>query len=323
MKNLVLVTVALFVSLASFAQQDAQYSHYMFNTLVVNPAYAGSKEVVNLSGLYRKQWVNIEGSPTSQTVSIDGPVANNNVGLALQMTNDQLGARHRRGIMATYAYRFRVAQDARLSFGLSGGIAQFGFDANKIRTLINENVASTETALLPDANFGIYYQDSKFYAGISVNDLFAKVIKPSDFDKTLVGDRGLHYFATAGYLITVSEDIKIKPSLLLKADFTDIDQRSTAPTEFDFNAFVLLRDRLWIGASLRTAAPHKGESFVPESMIGLVEFYVNDQFRVGYSYDYTLTELGQFNSGSHEVSLGYFFKTQDTKDTRMLTPRYF
>ena len=323
MKKLVLITISFLLTLSVFGQQDAQYSHYMFNTLVVNPGYAGSKEVVNLNGLYRKQWVNIKGSPTSQTVSIDAPAYNNNVGLALQLTNDQLGARHRRGIMATYAYRFRVAQDARLSFGLSGGIAQFGFDANKITTTVNEDVLATETVILPDANFGVYYQASRFYAGVSVNDLFSNVINPSDFGNNLVGDRGMHVFATAGYLITVSEDIKIKPSLLLKTDFQTDKTRSSAPSEFDFNAFVLLKEKLWIGASLRTAAPHVGNSFVAESMIGLVEFYVNDQFRVGYSYDYTLTDLGRFNTGSHEISLGYFFKGNDAKNTRMLTPRYF
>ncbi len=324
----ILISLAIFATIASsaIAQQYAQYSQYMFNGLVINPAYAGYKEIVNANMLARWQWVGIEGAPTTQTFTIDGPVLNKNGGLGLHIMNDELGAEKTTSVYGSYAYRIKVRDDARLSFGLSGGFNQYSTDGSKLSTADANDEAitsATQTAFAPDFKFGVYYYTDKWYGGASVNDLIGGLNKyKSNTDKSLIGEKAKHFFVTAGYIKELGSSLKIKPSFLIKEDLK-------GPTNIDFNAFLLFQEKIWLGFTYRTGFKlwknnldatqlklRKGDA-----ISFLAQFYASERIRIGLAYDYTSSSLNPAQHGSYEVSLGYYFVKKKTQ--RMLTPRYF
>jgi type IX secretion system PorP/SprF family membrane protein len=311
----ILLPLLLFWAYTASAQQSAYYTQYIFNGLAINPAYAGSKGITNLNGIFRSQWTGVEGAPATQTLAVDGAY-NETIGLGLQVMNDVIGAQGQKSIMASAAVRIKTGENSRLSFGLSAGAAQHYIDGTKLR-LIDPNVDnaiphSKQTTVLPDAKVGLFFNTSRFFAGVSAANLV-----PASKDFVFSPDR--NYFITSGYLFDISHLIKFKPSFLLKEDFK-------SPTNMDLNAFLLFGDRLWLGGTYRRSMQlfsSKGGEESPSSTENawawMAEIYVTPKVKVGYANDLSLNSFK--GHATHEFSVGLLFYKKD--DTPSLTIRHF
>jgi type IX secretion system PorP/SprF family membrane protein len=279
------------------------YSQYMFNMLQINPAYAGNRATSNITSLYRKQWVSIEGAPTTATLSWDKRQEASNVGYGAQIYSDRLGIESTSGIQAFYSYRIPFEKSF-LSFGLSGGVLNYRAEFSKLSvTYSNDPLFQEDVKVwLPTAGVGVIYAAENWYAGLSAPALFeTKITENGARYATSTND---HYFLTGGYIYQVSEIIKLKPSILLKAV-------KGAPFQFDFNINAWLQDAVGVGLSYRT-----GDSFV-----GMMELQISPVFRFGYAYDYIISNLKTFSGGSHELMLRYEFRVR--KEEKILSPRYY
>ncbi|MBW8684514.1 PorP/SprF family type IX secretion system membrane protein [Chitinophaga rhizophila] len=306
---------------SAHAQQDAQFSQYMFNGLYINPAYAGYKEQWNLNMFYRTQWAGLPGAPRTFSAAVDGVVNDGRVGLGLQVVNDQLGAEKNTALYGTYAYRIPLDADGnrRLAIGVSAGFIQQRLNMKALNPAAQNDALlmnAKGTAMMPDARFGIYYNTERFFAGVSADNLVAGSFQKSDKLRTYLPLKPSMYY-TVGGLVPLSEDISLKPSLLVKEDFA-------GPTSADVSAFVLFHEKLWIGASYRTAVFNKRdiENYLTKAgaVTGMVDFFINSKLRIGYAYDQTLNGTGANSYATHEFSINY---TWANPKARMLSPRYF
>lgn len=313
------------------AQQNIQFTQYIFNTLSVNPAYAGYKEEWFAQMAYRNQWTGINGAPITGQLSIDGIAdpTKKNIGLGLQITDDRLGPQSATSVFANYAYRLRLdAEDTqRLSFGIGVGITQYGLDGNKLRPVDQQDVdlpVGKISSTIPDMRFGIYYSSPKWYLGASVMDLLSGDISNDIFrwDNNTVGSvkRKRHFYLIAGTLLNLGEGTKLRPSLMVKEDLK-------GPTSLDLNGMVIFGDRFWIGGSYRTGITlwkkdyANGQNLSQQNSVSAItQFYVSDRFRIGYSYDYIVSQLSSVQNGTHEITVGLTFPG---KNKRLLSPRFF
>lgn len=306
-KILILSTILFSSSNLARAQQNAMYTQYMFNTLAINPAYAGSRNVVSATALYRNQWTGIDGAPKTGTLSIDGPIANKKIGIGLQIFTDKLGVTQTNGAALSAAYRIRMEKGT-LSFGLQGNVNQYKVNLTNVPLgsthgydpAFSNNVNKT----LFNFGTGVYYNSDRFYVGLSAQDLIPNNLSDqnSSGDK-ISGQQETHLFLAAGYVFPLSSDFNLKPSFLVKGV-------KGAPIEADINATIWIKDFLGFGAQYRTSA----------DVAGLLECQVSPQVRIGYSYDVSTTRLQGFNSGSHEIMLRYEFGFEKGK---ILSPRFF
>lgn len=290
------------------AQQEAMYSQYMFNTLAINPAYAGSRNVISATALYRNQWVGMNGAPNTQTLSFDGATANKKVGLGLQIFNDEVGISKTTGTFASYAYRIRM-EKATLSFGVQAGVSLFSanFSSVELNPLASPDISFAQDVRKIQANFGagIYYNSDKFYFGISVPQMLGNTLNNDNniSSSNLISRQYTHLFVSTGYVFSFNNDIKYKPSLLFKGV-------QGAPLQLDINNNIWFFDVFSIGVQYRTEA----------DLAAMTEIQLNPQIRFGYAYDRSTTRLADFNSGSHEFMLRYEFGSVKSK---LLSPRYF
>ena len=310
---LLTLLVALVVQEAT-AQQAPQYTQYIFNELVINPGYSGSKDIINVNATYRTQWTGLEGAPTTQTISVDGPAKNARMGWGGHLINDVAGAQSQTGAYANIAMRINTSRTSQLSLGIAGGISQYTLDGTKLKT--GDDTPDTaippghESQILPDAKIGMFFNTERFYTGLSVANLI-----PFKDDNTIIATPRRHYFLSSGYMFDLGPWVRLKPSFLLKEDFK-------GPANLDLNAFLLFYNRVWLGGSYRTSIPMFTDVNMDDikkrnAWALLVQVYATPKFRVGYSYDVSLTKLRDYSS--HEVSLGYsFFKKQNG---RTITPR--
>jgi type IX secretion system PorP/SprF family membrane protein len=308
-----ILSIALLLAGVVNAQQLPQYSQYIFNGMAINPAYAGSKSMWNATASYRSQWMNVDGAPTTQFLSVDGS-QNASTAYAFQLENDQAGAQGKLSMLATYAYRFSITEDKKLAFGISGGANRFAINKGLLTTADANDplvMSLTEHSWRPDARFGVFFNTNRFYAGMSVASLLDGVGKPNNIPGV-----HRHLFINTGYIFSITDDIKLKPSVLVKEDLN-------SPTSIDVNAFVLLQDRLWLGSSYRTGVKvfHNVPSNIVSrnALVMAAEYYINSSFRIGYSYDFDVAGLRSFNT--HELSLGYYFMKK--QESSMVSPRYF
>jgi type IX secretion system PorP/SprF family membrane protein len=302
------ILTALMILTASslFAQQEALFSQYMFNKLAINPGYAGSRDLLTADVIYRYQWVDIDGAPKTLNASINSPLTNPHLALGFSVSNDQIGPMSYTSAMATFAYRI-IFPKSKLSFGISAGAKNNGItmdDFNAYNTDDPFLVSSLEKKVVPDANFGIYYYSDKFYVGLSSQQLLRNQTlvvdeagSESQYSKLLT-----HFYLMSGVAIPLSEKIVFRPSMLAK--FVQ-----NAPPQLDLNASFLFVNTLWLGVSYRT-----------EGAISFItEVNVNQNLRIGYSYDVWLNELKVYNKGSHEIRFSCDFNVFK----RILSPRYF
>jgi type IX secretion system PorP/SprF family membrane protein len=303
----VLIFILLFGSVATaIAQQHPLFSHYMFNGLFINPAYAGSKEFVSTTFIARKQWTGFEGAPTTQIASLHAPLNNEKVGLGATISNDKIGITSQTDFFGSYAYHIPM-ENGKLSLGLSGGFSYF---KSKFSDLViwdpDDPVYATSSLsnILPNFGAGAYYYTKKFYAGLSVPQILSydpDIIFHVELAKAHKVSR--HYYLTSGTIITTAGELKFRPSFLLKYS-------ANSPLQYDVNLNMLISDIIWIGASYRS----------DDAVVLLLEYQVNKKLRVGYSYDLTLSEIRNYSTGSHEIVIGYDFGFNVLK---MKTPRYF
>ncbi len=304
-----------FVFQYNYAQQDAQYTQYMYNTISVNPAYAGSRGVMSIMGLHRSQWVGLDGAPRTQTLTLNTPMGRNErVGLGLSIVNDEIGPTDETYFDIDVSYTIPTSEKGKLSFGLKAGAHLLNIDFQRL-SQFNENDALFETNIdnkfSPQVGVGVYYHTEKFYFGLSAPNLletdhFDESSTSSDSDAvSFLAEERINYYFISGYVFDVSDSVKFKPAVLSKLVFG-------APLQVDLSANFLLFERLTLGAAYRWSA----------AVTGQVGFQVSDALMIGFAYDRETTELGQsqFNDGSYEVMLRFeLFKKYD----RLLTPRFF
>src|SRR2546428_8613263 len=311
MKKLLFFSLVLLMfTTVAYAQQDAQFSQYMFNGIYINPAYAGYKEQLNMHTFYRSQWTGgLEGHPETFSFAADAIANNNNVGLAVNILNDKLGAESTLSGYLNYAYRLKVSEVARLAFGLGAGLAQYSLDGSMLNPNQPDDPSIPKTmqsVVVPDLRAGLYYSSDRFYAGFSTDNLISQYMSYTKDPTILIPKKMPHYYLTAGTLIPVSEKILLKPSFMIK-------EEAKGPTNVDLNAFVLFNERLWLGASYRTSLNFIKKSNLQDDLtqsdaiVALAEVYISDRFRIGYAYDFAFNKLNDFNYGTHEISLGYSF----------------
>ncbi len=309
------------------AQQEKMFSQYMFNMLSINPAYAGSRDVLSATGLYRNQWGGLEGAPKTSTFTIDMPVNKERVGLGLQVFNDQLGLENYTGAFLSYAFRIKVGERSTLALGLQGGATSFRW--NLTEAILVPGGASNDPAfanniskILPNFGTGIYLSNDRGYIGIAAPYLIENNL--TDFDSgTMRAKQARHFYFMSG-LVFGKNSVKLKPSLLVK-------YVTGAPIGVDGNLNIWFNDRVAIGASYRYQQfgafideKGKGNNYKSDVVVGMVELQLTDQFRLGYSYDHTLNGLNHdkkfLTIPTHEIMLRYEFGFSKSK---ILTPRYF
>ncbi|MDR3705675.1 MAG: type IX secretion system membrane protein PorP/SprF [Paludibacteraceae bacterium] len=307
LKPLVLSCLSFLFVLQMKAQQEQMYSQYMFNMLHVNPAYAGNRAADNITLLYRKQWMNIPGSPQTATLSWDRRQSESNVGYGLELYNDQLGVEKTTGVQAFYSYHIPL-DNSFLALGVCAGVLNYSASFSEVDALKSGDAMfqSDVSGLKPTAGFGTLYATDRWYAGFSVPALFSTKIKVenSGYVQTVGGDN--HYFLVGGYLFTLSDAVKLKPSFLMKAV-----KGSSMQEDFNLNTWIY--DTMCFGVSYRTQ----------DAVVVMFELQLIDELRLGYAYDYTISSLNEYSKGTHEIMLRYEFNNVVQKGRRVLSPRYY
>jgi type IX secretion system PorP/SprF family membrane protein len=305
MRKLIIILLVLAAS-SSLAQQDALFSQYMFNKLVINPAYTGTREALSLTLVGRQKWAGLDGAPRTATFSIHSPLRNERLGLGMYCYTDVLGPLQTSGAVGAFSYKFQWGP-GKLSFGLQFGFRHMFVDWDKVFMPEDNDVAyrgESGKNFVVDANFGLYYYTDKYYVGLSSKHLLEQDVGTQELYDEVVANRLLrHFYGMAGIAIPLNHNLVLQPSVLAK-------YVKNAPFQMDFNANLMIRNVLWVGFSYRTE----------RTAVFLVEVLVKDRLRIGYSYDIFLNKLAQYNKGSHEVLVGFDFPVFKR---RMLTPRYF
>ena len=302
--NKIILFFVIVVSLDSYAQQDPQYTQYMYNMNVVNPAYAGSRNTLSIGVLGRTQWVNIDGAPKTLTLAAHAPIGEKG-GLGLSIIADKIGPVQEQNIYADFSYTIPVSETAKLAFGLKAGVTLHSLDFGALNPLDpNDNAyIDFDNNTLPNFGVGVFYYTDKYYLGLSVpNILKSKYFEKNNGLLTEASDKA-HYFLTTGYVFDMSQTLKFKPSIMVKA-------APGSPVSLDLSANFLINDKLELGLSHR----------LDDSVSGLIGFAVSKNLRIGYAYDYTLSNLGDFNSGSHEAFLQWDI---DLSRDKVISPRFF
>ncbi|GAB3694312.1 type IX secretion system membrane protein PorP/SprF [Spirosoma flavus] len=300
------------------AQQDKMFSQYMFNMMALNPAYAGSRDVLSMSALYRNQWTGVQGAPQTATFTMDMPLNQERVGVGLQLYGDKFGEMQEAGAFASYAFRIKVGAKSTLALGLQGGASSFQWNLANVQTSpdgtgqVDPAFASNISKVLPNFGTGIYLSNDRSYLSISVPRLIKnKLSEYNSGDYRSVQRR--HAYLAAGFVVGLSPGIKMKPSFLAK-------YAEGAPLGFDGNINFWFADRIAIGASIRRNQFSSWTQYSTDAIVGMVEVQLTDQFRFGYSYDRTMNNFQSVAPSSHEIMIRYEF---GFGKNRILTPRYF
>jgi type IX secretion system PorP/SprF family membrane protein len=289
---------------SGYAQQEAQYTHYMYNTININPAYAGSRGVLSVFGLHRTQWVGLDGAPTTNSFSINTPIQNSRIGIGVSFVNDKIGASEQNNISGDFSYTIPVSLDYKLSFGLKASANLLNVDYTKLDRYdlsdpkFQNNI---DNVFSPNIGAGVYFHSDKLYVGFSVPN-FLPLRRFDDVVSSAV-ENSLHYYLIGGYVFDLSPSLKLKPTFMTK-------MVSGAPLQLDLSANALIQDKLTVGLAWRWDA----------AITAMAGFQLSDGLFVGYSYDFETTSLSNYNSGSHEVFLRFELLNIQK---RIITPRFF
>lgn len=288
----------------TFAQQDSQYTNYMYNTINVNPAYAGSRGVMSIFGMHRTQWVGLDGAPVTNVASINTPINNSKFGMGISFVNDRIGPSDENAISADISYTIPTSETYKLSFGVKGTANLLNVDYTKLNRYdltdpqFQNNI---DNKFSPNIGAGIYFHSDKLYAGLSVPNF----LETEHFDDNVAATakERMHYYLIGGYVFDLSDNIKFKPAFLTKLV-------TGAPLQLDLTANFMFNEKFVLGAAWRWDA----------AVSGLAGFQVNENWMIGYAYDAETTKLANYNSGSHEIFLRYEFKG---KTEKVVSPRFF
>ena len=288
------------------AQQDPQYTQYMYNMSVINPAYAGSKETVSGGVLYRQQWVGIEDAPTTGTFFMHSPVGRN-VGLGLSIISDKIGPVEENNLYADFSYTLNLGGEHKLAFGLKAGATMHKIDFNFVSTTLPDQdpldpfFSGNPNNTFLNIGSGVFYYTDKYYVAFSVPNMLKS--KYLDYDGKQYGTNVLHYFLTGGYVFDINPNLKFKPFAMVKTSIN-------APVSFDLSTNFMLYDKFEMGATYR----------LEDSFGAMINVAVSPTLRIGYAYDRVVSDIGVISPSSHEVILLYDLNFPK-KVSR--SPRYF
>jgi type IX secretion system PorP/SprF family membrane protein len=306
LKAFALCLLFVITTMQAFAQQDPAYSQFMYNGISINPAMAGSAETFAAAALIRQQWAGIEGAPQTKTLNIDAPVLNDRLGLGLSIIDDEIGVVENLNINAQYAYRIKIKNGA-LSMGLQAGFNNYKADYMSVVTNANSSMdnsfSQNTNRMIFNFGAGAYYYSEKFFAGFSVPHFINQQLDGIQDQNGVQSHQYRHYFLTTGYVFSIGERYKLKPSTLLKV-------AEGAPVQLDVNANVWYNDVISAGVSYRTN----------DSVSGLFQLQVAKQIRIGFAHDFIISSLSRYTTGNNEVMLKYELRK---KNSKILTPRYF
>ena len=302
------VLIALIGFQEVFSQQDSQFSHYMYNTINVNPAYAGSRGVLSLFGLHRAQWVGLEGAPSTTPFSINTPLGERGLGLGVSFINDRIGPSDENTISGDLSYSIPVSQVFKLSFGVKATAHLLNVDFTKLNIYQSQDDMlqyNIDNKFSPNFGAGVYFHSQKSYLGLSV----PSILETEHFDSSSssasssIASERMHVYLIGGHVFDLTSDIALKPAFLTKLV-------SGSPLQLDLSANALFYQKLTLGVSYRLDA----------AVSALAGFQLTDSFFIGYGYDMDTTELANYNSGSHEVFLRFEL---NRKEDRVISPRFF
>lgn len=326
MKRILTIVFASLVVANIYGQQDPLFTKYMFNSLVFNPAYAGSEGHLSMGLLHRSQWVGINGGPQTQTLTVHTPMKNERVGLGGSLINDAIGATNTVTGNLSYAYRIPMKKWS-LAFGLQGGAQYYAFDATKVTTQGPDDIFVSYNKIRPNFGAGVYLaKEKKFYLGVGAPHLIEWDLRNKIKNTDTIAKNFRHYFMTIGGAIPLNGDALIfKPSAMLRntgltSGLSKVKyyQGYLAPTSYDIDLSLLFYQTLWLGTSYRSAVEQRKSSFSSVNAWGA--YYLKNGMRIGLSYDFALTKLQKAAQASFELFLGYDF---DYKVKKVVTPRYF
>lgn len=312
-KKLISLGFIIVASMGAWAQQDPVYSQYLLNMMSINPAYAGSRDYLSLTGVYRNQWMNVEGAPKTYNLNGDILFDKKNVGLGAALTNDQIGIYSNNTLALNYAYKILFKNNGVLSLGLSGSISYQLANLSRVATTSqvvfdasdDEVFSGNVQAWLPNVGAGTFYSTSKFFVGFSVPKLLNNTLnkKITFSDKAIIYRQSRHSFLTAGYVFDLDKDYKLKPSFLVK-------HVEGAPIQADLNLQFWAFDAVSFGVSYRTNT----------SFVSMIQMQATPKLKIGYAYDYYFTKFSRGAAGAHEIVINYdFIKDRE----QVISPRYF
>jgi type IX secretion system PorP/SprF family membrane protein len=308
MKKVIAFVFLSLLAMYAAAQQDPQYSMYMFNQLGINPAYAGTRDALSANLFYRNQWTGFDGAPITEVFNIHAPMKNERVGVGFQVNGDQIGPSKTTSFLATYSYKLKLGK-GKLSMGLSGGlmdqVINYSLIDYKDKSDIFANMGSVGK-VMPTFDFGLYYYTKSFYIGFSSTHINRPAYNSSVKDsvgKIINGIVASHNFFTIGKVWVLNDNLTFRPSLLIK-------MVAGAPGSVDLDASFLIRRVLWLGMTIRSAG----------SLVWIAQYQVNDKLKVGYAYDLNYAGVGLYARSSNELFLGYDLNIYKTKT---LSTRYF
>jgi type IX secretion system PorP/SprF family membrane protein len=292
----------MFTGVVSYAQQDAQFTQYMYNTINVNPAYAGSRGALSIFALHRTQWVGLDGAPVTNAVSINTPINGSNLGLGVSLINDKIGPTNENTFSADLSYTIPTSETFKLSFGVKGTANLFNLDVTKLNPIdADDESFQNYNKFSPNIGAGIYLHSDKAYLGLSIPN-FIQTNRYDDNDVRIFKEK-INTYLIAGYVFDLNQDIKFKPALITK-------MVEGAPLQIDVSGNFMFSEKFVVGVAYRWSA----------ALSGMVGFQVSDGLYIGYGYDRETTNLKNYNSGSHEIFLRYeIFKNIN----KITSPRFF
>lgn len=292
----------VFTQLLCFAQQDSQYTQYMYNTVNINPAYAGSRESLTIFLLHRSQWVGLDGAPVTNNVSAHTPIGDSNFGVGISFINDKIGPVNENTISADLAYFIQISEEFKLSVGLKGTANIFNLDVNKLRIYnpLDPQFQNFDSEFSPNIGAGLFLFSDKTYFGLSIPNFF-ETNRYNDNDITVSKEK-MHFYFIGGHIFDFSESVKFKPAFLAKAV-------EGAPLQIDLTANFLINDKFTIGGAYRWDS----------AISGLAGFQISPTLFIGYGYDMETSNLSNYNSGSHEI----FLRFEIFNNNRVTSPRFF
>lgn len=308
MKTKLIVFLLLLSGMVN-AQQDAQFTQYMYNSININPAYAGSRQSMNIFALHRTQWVGLDGAPVTNTASINTPINDTKIGLGVSVINDRIGPSDENNLSVDFSYYINTSEDFKLSFGLKASANLLNVNFDKLNQYDPNDYSfenNIDNKFSPNIGIGLYWYSDKTYIGLSVPNL----LETQHFDRyagvgsgSYIARERINYYLTAGHVFDLDYNLKFKPAMMTKLV-------QGAPLQVDLSANFLINDKFTVGAAYRWSA----------ALSAMVGFQVSDSWFIGYGYDMETTRLANYNSGSHEIFLRYeIFNKYD----RITSPRFF
>ena len=323
MRKILLFSIFITLGLSATAQQEAQYTQFMYNKLAYNPAYAGSLGATTATGIIRSQWLGLEGAPKSQVFNIDAPLSDNRVGIGLNLARTTIGIATNYNADISYAYRVPLGK-GNIGVGLQGSIRSFNANYSDERLISTQGTifdasipVGQQNKMTPNFGAGVYYKEEKLYIGFSVPRLLENNIDFSE-DATVISESIRHFYLMGGYLFDVKENVQLQPQMLIK-------YAQNSPLDVDLNVNAIFMNKYMVGATYRVGGSSRG--LPAESIDILFSTQVNEHFLFGIAYDVTVSELRDYSSGSIEAMVRYSFGPKNTAEKEVegdyLNPRFF